>query len=225
MGDEDEYDGASAGWATVGAREPTPELQICRALVTSGLADGAGVSLMLDRGDRVELAATDETLRMAAEAEFTFWEGPGPEVIEHGAPVAVADMWAQAERWPLTAERTARLPLRGLVVFPLTVHGQAAGLVAAYWRDARELAPAAVGELGSVAAALGVVTGQRFTDGDITAPVSPVAPAMGMVMGALGVAERDALALLRARALVEDSTVPELAREIMRGQLKVTDLA
>ena len=201
---------------------PSPEGLVCAAVVAAGRADGCGASLVTGLEDRLSLAATDETFHVAAELEFSVWEGPGPEVVASGQPVCVADVWAEQARWPLTTPRARALPMRALAVLPLTAAGRRIGLFAAYRSSPRRFTAPDLAALAVFAEAVAVLALDRYCD-MAALPDSPISVAVGMLRERHQLDAGAALALLRARAYATDTTLPALAVALVEGRTTLSD--
>lgn len=200
--------------------EVTPELLLCTAFVRTGRVDGVGASVLAGPTERYQLAATDPTFHAAAELQFSYWEGAGPEVVQTCTPVVVDDVWAEFARWPLTTPRAAALPMRTLAVFPLVAHGTVFGLFSAYRSTPHPFTHHDLADLSVIRDAVAVVALSRFDATQVARlPHSPVTAAVGMLMERFGLDPPDAVALLRAHAYTTESTVPVLAARLVDGTL------
>lgn len=96
--------------------------RLCRACVTGLDVDGAAVSLLTDRTDRLTLAATDTVAEQLEDIQFTVSDGICMEAARTGYPVSVSDMREReaASRWPLFVSAVLeRTPVAALFAFPL----------------------------------------------------------------------------------------------------------
>lgn len=194
-----------------------PELLLCAALVASGRADSSAACLIFDAGDRHGLATTDAAAESSVTLEFSLWEGPGPEVIATGQPVRVRDLSTEEYRWPHLVERSAATPIRSSAVLPLLVGDVGVGLFTAHRYRVQAFDDEELQDLTALSRAMGVLAAVHLHGDSDRLPPTSVSRATGMVMERWQVSAADAMALLRARALTEGTTVPALATALVGG--------
>jgi hypothetical protein len=199
--------------------------------------DGAGISLFFSADRRVPLGASGPVAAEAERLQFTLGEGPCLTAYAETAPV-VADEATIATRWPGYYDAlVTTTPIRGVVALPLRDALQGIGALDLYLVPPRE-----VGSLGlhdvltistEVTRCLSIqdqvmrVAGMQpaWLDAPAAERRSTVWQAIGFLNTALHIESPTALALLRARAYAQGSTVDELAEQIINRDVTATDLA
>lgn len=220
---------------------------LCRSCLRVLPFDAAGLSLMGDSSSRVPLGASEPAAAAAERLQFTFGDGPCFRAMRLGEPVPVTEgTWTS--QWPLMADRHfAQTAFHGGLSVPLRVFGSWIGVLDLYSRQSHEIGPSVVGDAESVAElvttalldSLGGPAGPLDEDEDYGVAARPEAAwlwgaptrgrgqvwiATGMTNLALSLTSADALAVLRAHAFAEGSTVDALADDIVSGRLDVATL-
>ena len=202
----------------------TPELLVCTALVRGDLVDGCTTSVLLGPDERYPMAHTDAHARQLDEVQFTLWEGPGPEAVDHGVPRLVADVQDGAQ-WPLLADALLGSPVRAMVALPLQTPVGRLGLFTAYRREPGRFAPSDVASLVAFADAVASLALARVdADRDGPLPRPEVGVAVGRVMAHHELDAADALSLLRAFAFRTGRTVMQVAGDLQNGRIEPADL-
>jgi hypothetical protein len=228
-----------AALASASGELPRPELLaegLARACVQVLPVDGAGISLLIaDR--RMPLGASDPVAAEAERLQFTVGEGPCLTAHAEQGPV-VADEAAIRSRWPGYHDAlVTRTPIREVVSLPL--RGALAGIGAL---DLYVTPPRTVGALGLADALIissEVTTclriqdellryrsdGPAWLDAPAAGRRSAVWRAVSLLHSSLGVGIPEALALLRARAYADDSTLDDLAEQVLSRDVSAAELA
>ncbi len=199
--------------------------RFCRAAASVLHCDGAAITLAYTHPERVTLCATDDAALILEEAQDVVGQGPGAETFSTGSYTrgelrdddAVADA-----RWPLL--RSTDLGVLG----PVTVHalplgrpGEVFGVLTLYQHGAGgRIDPADAQALTVVVAA--ALLAERAESREARGPWAEraeVHQATGMVIAMLGLAEDDALALIRAHAYSHDQSVALSAHEVVTRRL------
>jgi hypothetical protein len=199
---------------------------------------GASISLFFLSDRRLPLGASDQVSGVAERLQFTVGEGPCLTSHAAGEPV-VADEATLRSRWPGFYDAlVARTSIRGTISLPL--RGELRGIGAL---DLYVVPPVEVGSLslrdaltvsGEVAAVLqehsrGMheepAAGSTWLDAPAAERRSAVWQAMGFLNAALEVSSPDALALLRARAYADGSSLDELAARVLSHEIPVESLS
>ena len=214
-----------------------PELRLCTA--ATELLDAAGVAVSLgSSGDLSEsglqtVCATDEG-RDPEARQFDLGEGPSYTAHRTGWPVQVPDLELD-DRWPAFAEAAAGLGLRAVFAFPLRSGTVSLGALTLYEFVAGELTADQFADALVVARfALNLFTSlqagrppdeldQVFTD-TLTSSVE-VHQASGIVSVQLGISVGAALAMLRARAYAESSSLTDVATQVIEHRLQLGALS
>ncbi|MCB7135839.1 GAF and ANTAR domain-containing protein [Cellulosimicrobium marinum] len=208
----------AASMAGAESAEP-PALRLCRACVEILGARGGAITLAPDESARWTVCASDELAGTLEDLEDVLGEGPGQEAARTGAGVVLrlsddadgglAEFVHQARgvAGPTTLYSWPLLPSPGSVGV-LTVH-QADDVPLALADDERRILADAVGAalLHDTVTVAGAASSWR--------PRATVHQATGMVVAQLGVSPDDALALLRAHAFADSTTLAELATSVV----------
>ncbi len=229
-----------AALASCAVELPGPELlpeRLARAVARVLPVSGAGISLFFLSDRRLPLGASDEMSGEAERLQFTVGEGPCLSAHATDEPV-LADEETIRSRWPEFHDALVdRTSIRGTISLPL--RGELRGVGAL---DLYVVPPLEVGALslqdalvvsGEVAAVLQARApeqdrspdGPAWLDAPAAARRSAVWQAMGFLNSALQVSSPDALALLRARAYTDGSSLDDLAGRVLGGEVAVEELA
>ena len=207
---------ATAATLLTHAADGTGLDHVC-SVIASGLgADGAGLTLVMPDLSRALIAASDDNVRAIEQSQLDLGDGPCTDATETGLLVDCPDLAHPAEdRWPMLIHRLADLPIRAVVAVPLP--GGSLDLYSGVPHGLDHLRP---DDLSAVAATLtvGLVDLQlpRLTAAQ-TASRDGINTATRMVMAALDLDADDALARLRARALVRDVHLSDEAGDVLDG--------
>jgi hypothetical protein len=176
--------------------------------------------------ERVTLCATDDTALILEEAQDVTGQGPGPDAFTSGAYSRLELTQAEGRHalWPLL--RFDSVP----DLAPVTVHalplgppGQVIGVLTLYQRGIQRRIDLPVAEIVAravTAALLSDLPTQTMVDKGPWAERAEVHQATGMVVAQLGIAEADALALIRAHAYSHDQSVGTSAHAVITRQLR-----
>lgn len=219
-----QWDERTSGPSSQVRADVTPELLVCTAAVRGGLVDGCTCSMLLGPEERHPLASTDERSRQLDEAQFTVWEGPGPEALERGVPRLVADV-SDAAHWPLLTSALAGTSVRGLVALPLQTSVGRIGLFTAH-----RLAPghfsapdvAALVAFADALAALALARVDASRDGPLTRP--QIGAALDLVTQHFGRDRADSLSAMRSYAFRVGRSLVRVAADLMSGAVVPEDL-
>jgi hypothetical protein len=218
--------------------------QAATALGVDGIAAGVGTG-----PQGVVLAWGREAVGIALEdLQFTLGQGPGPQAIETGAPVLVADLREQAARWPVFAPGAIDLTVHAVFAFPLRIGAISIGVLTAYRAvpgpltsgqlvDALALADAITvllldradgeGTERAESTKIGVSVPQRVRPRpDSARPATyraEVHQAVGMISVQLDVSLSEALVRLRAYAYGNERLIAEVAADVVARRLRFED--
>lgn len=229
--------------ALLDAAEPDlagPELlpvRLARAVAGTLRVDGAGLSLVDAAQHRMPLGGSSEIAETAERLQFTVGAGPCMAAQTSRQPVFAVEQDLR-ERWPVFTELLfGATPYRAVVALPLQPALAGAGAVDLYFTQSDDV-PAldvfealAVGEL--VTSALGDASvwstwssaeGPEWLRGPAPQRRAAVWEAMGNVSVELGIPVAAALDLLRGRAYGGESSVDDVAAEVLAGVLRPADL-
>ena len=213
-----------------------PEVRLCTA--ASKLLDAAGVGISLGASDDLAtsglqtVCVTDEA-RAAEARQFDLGEGPSYTAHRTGWPVQVPDLELD-DTWPVFAEAAAGLGFRAVFAFPLrsgsvslgamTLYQYVAGeLTSDQYADALVVARFALNLLASLQAGRPANELDQVFSDTLSSSVE-VHQASGVVSVQLGISVGAALAVLRAHAFAESSTLPEIATQVVERRLQLAPL-
>ncbi|MBO3085480.1 GAF and ANTAR domain-containing protein [Cellulomonas fengjieae] len=200
--------------------------RLCRACVEILGADGGSITLAPTEPERLTVSATDRNSARMEDLQDVLGEGPGHEAYRDGHAVVANVDGSGDGRFPLFDELVRDIT-GPVTVWSIPMHpgGHTIGVVTLY----RLLGPLA-GDLED-AQFLADAVGAALLD-DAAGEEAPFAgwsdrarvhQATGMVVVQLVVAPEDALALLRAHAFSEASTLDEVARAVTERRLTFAD--
>lgn len=189
---------------------------VCSAVARGTGADGAGITLLMPDLTRVLIAASDANVRAIEQGQLDLGDGPCTDATLSGLPVDCPDLADPAEdRWPMLSHRLADRAIRAIAAVPIP--GGSLDLYSYRPHGLEHLRP---DDLTTVAAVLAVglvdLRLPRLTAGQ-TASRAGINRATRMVMAALRLDADDALARLRARAMVRDVHLSEIAGDVLDG--------
>ncbi|GAA1957231.1 GAF and ANTAR domain-containing protein [Amycolatopsis minnesotensis] len=99
----------------------------------------AGLTLSDERGNLLVLASSTEQARLLELFQLDTDEGPCVDCVTTGVPVLVADIAAEAHRWPRFAEEAARDGFASVHALPLRLRKQTIGALNLFGHTAGEL--------------------------------------------------------------------------------------
>lgn len=202
---------------------------------------GAGISIFTSATMRIPVGVSDDVAAAAERAQFAVAQGPCFDAHRTGRLI-VATEPVIAQRWPVFHDRLiSQTPVRGVIAAPLRDGPAGIGALDLYCNrseDVLSIAPA------DVRSAAGYITEELIHTGLLPAlrngslwdrsrwqenagvtGRSHVLMAMGMVSVGLSLNLDDALAILRGRAFVTDSTLDLVAHDVIKGALLIKELA
>jgi len=213
------------------ARDPEQPLpkRLCRATVD--ILEMGGGSIVLGRHpQRMLMCATDEDAMRLERMHEVLGEGPGTDAYRSGDPVTRTLNSRGAGPWPMFT--TAAFDIFGpvtILAVPMRATTSVVGVLTLYQRGEHpaneELTAAQVLADAVAAALLKESESQDLTAWGPWAERARIDQATGIVIAQLGIGPEDALALLRAHAYADDTTVDAIASEVVERRLdfSVTD--
>ncbi|MEV6105986.1 GAF and ANTAR domain-containing protein [Streptomyces sp. NPDC051940] len=205
-----------------------PGKGVSRPHFMAGVAEACGTgsaALTLLGPDRAQLAvaASDETARSAQDLEFVLGEGPARDAAL-GQQVRAAGA-VLAERWPRYGAAVEELGLHSVVAVPLSAQDGCIGALTVFDPSPGLLLGLGSTGLSRIADALvkDVLMGPDadpglYGDTDFRPEVHQAA---GMLAERTGCDVGDALALMRARAFRDGTTIESVAVRIHAGELEL----
>lgn len=202
--------------------EPLP-VRLCQA--SSGIlgADGAAVTLCYTESTRLTVAATDEIAARLEDLQDVLSEGPGPDAYLTGRMVR-ASVGEQARRWPaFAAAARAEVGLVAITAIPIQPGIDVLGVLTLYQLPPRPLAKdATLAQFLADTLGAALLRDGGLQDDMGNGPWSSQAEvhqAAGMVIAQLGVRPEDALALLRAHAYADGTSMDAIAAAVVERRL------
>jgi hypothetical protein len=217
-----------------------PELlpvRLARAVARTLRVDGAGISLVDAAQQRMPLGGSSEVAETAERLQFTVGAGPCMTAQGTRQPVFAAEQDLR-HRWPMFTELLlGATPYRAVVALPLQPALAGAGAIDLYFTSSDDVPQLdvfdalAVGELVTSALSDAAVwstwspaEGPDWLRGPAPQRRAAVWEAMGKVSVDLQVSVVAALDLMRARAYGSDSSVDDVAADLLSGRLRPVDL-
>jgi hypothetical protein len=202
---------------------PLP-LRMCRACVSLLGVDGGSITLAYDAPQRVTLCSTDRIAEQMEDLHEVIGEGPSLWAYEHGTAVSTAVDGAADERWPQFAESVKREIGRiSIYAIPIIPQSEVVGVSTFYRRHQSSL----LIDDETCRLLINAVGVALLADPDLTddgssgswASRDKVSQATGMVMAQLGLRPEDALALLRAHAYADNTSLNEVSQAVIERRL------
>jgi hypothetical protein len=205
--------------------DPLP-LRLAKSFADVVGADGAAVTLGHTTAQRGLLCATDEMAETIEDTQDVLREGPSLDAFRTRDAVASDSTEEQRQRWPNLVEFfDSRGPLPYIYSFPMRPHTEAFGVMLAYRREAGGLL-VSVAEAQMLANAIAVAVLGDLQEESASGKWlvrDRISQATGMVVAQLGIHPRDALALLRAHAFTQATTLSETSAEVLARTLVFSD--
>jgi hypothetical protein len=217
-------------WTQDQAGEHTLRPVFMAAVASTLGVDCAALTLFDQRQAPTMVAASDAIARSAHELEFVLGEGPATEAARRRETIVVVGsaLW---ERWPQYGSALAELGVAAVIARPLALPTVCFGALCGF--DHRpSLSQKIAGSVDVVADALthtvltnaptaadedGLAGLPLFEEADYQAVVHQ---ATGMVSVQSGCQVSDALAMIRARAFVDEQSVEAISTRIVAGALR-----
>jgi hypothetical protein len=207
-----------AGWAGV----------VCEVVVKQVEVAGAAISLRTASRAQELVAATDDWAERLEELQYTMGEGPGVEAFAHGGPVLVADLAEEGTRWPGFTDAADAIGALAVFAFPVQEGAIRLGTLDLYHRATGGLSTDALADAAVLAelAMTALMTDAHTTDtASWTREMVPghyedVNVATGMLAAQLHISLDNAFLRLRAHAFSHDLPLLDVARDVMRRELR-----
>lgn len=188
-------------------------------------ADGAALTVVTSEQSVLVVASTDELASQLEELQEVVGEGPSRDAYR-GNAVQVADFGEHGNgRWSLMHEHGRRLGFGGTIIaVPLRPGDDVIGTLTAHRATTQfDVDPATTDFLGAAIGLALVQDPQLGISDDFLAGGWPVKArihqATGMVISQVGVRPEDALALLRGQAFANNTTLGDIAQQIVERRI------
>lgn len=192
-------------------------------------ADGAAITLMTSTESFALVASTDELASRLEDLQDVVGEGPSKDAFRERTVQAADFTVAGDVRWPLLHSQGRGLGFEGsIIAVPLRPAETVIGTLTVHRRGGLVPDDGLLGEFLSVAIGTAVLHDPQLgRQGDVYAEVwasrAEVHQATGMVISQVGVRPEDAVALLRGQAFANDTTLLEVARQVIGRQINFRD--
>lgn len=194
----------------------------------------AGLMLVDAHGNLRVMASSSERSRLLELMEVQNDEGPCLDCHRNGAPVLVADLARERDRWPSFADEAIRVGFRAVYALPMRLRQQTIGALNLFHHDPHTLTPAAVriGQGLADVATIAILQQRAVQRADeLSEQLQTALNSRVVIEQAKGVlAEREkldmsaAFALLRGYARSASQPLSEVARAFVNGALDVERL-
>lgn len=209
--------------ASEGSDKALP-VRLCLASQAILGADGAAVTLCYTEATRLTVCATDEIAARLEDLQDVLGEGPGPDAYTTGRMVRAAIDERASRRWPaFSAAARTEVGLAAISAIPIQPGIDVLGVLTLYQLPPRPLAKEPV-VAQFVADTFGAAL---LRDGGLTEDMgngpwssqAKVHQAAGMVIAQLGVGPEDAMALLKAHAYADGTSMAVIAKAVVERRL------
>ncbi|MFC6148944.1 MULTISPECIES: GAF and ANTAR domain-containing protein [Mumia] len=210
-------------------RDPDQPLsrRLCRSYRTLAGADGAAITVHYESANRVTLCATNEVADQLEDLQEVLGEGPGHTASTSGQIERCEVPGDAPSRWPLFVEAAREIVESALVVaVPMHSDTSVLGVITLYQSpQSRTPLSLARHDLQFLADVVGTAL---VNDQDAAAPDLAGGPwasrarihqATGMVVAQMKVSPEDALAVLRAHAFGQQSTLSDIASAVVERRI------
>jgi len=193
-----------------------------------GTASVAATLHGLPRGP-ARLSATDATARAACEAETLAAQGPLTQAWSSCTTCAAGGLEVR-DRWPMFAQVTAELAVRGVVAAPLGYPSATFGAVCGYFADPAisDATIAAAAQIGAVLTKLILHIARTVNPDSVLAEESKLAvvlQAAGMISVQAGCDVDYARNLLAARAFADGVALAQIAEDVVSGAVRFAQVS
>ena len=220
------------------AAQPAGPLEVRLCSATAKLVDAAGVGLSLGASDEsldrgLQTVCATPGGQAGESLQFDLGEGPSSMAHRTGWPVQVPDL-ERDRTWPAFAEAAGGVGLRAVFAFPfrsgsvglgaLTVYQHVTGdLTSEQYADALVVAQVAFNLFASLQAGRPPGELEALVTEGLSNTVE-VHQASGVVSVQLGIPVAASLAVLRAHAFAEASSLTDIATQVIEHRLKLGPL-
>ncbi|WP_328333973.1 GAF and ANTAR domain-containing protein [Kribbella sp. NBC_00382] len=207
------------------ARERHLAERLCEASRLILNVDAASITVRNDSSSRLTLAATNEVAARLEDLQDVLGEGPCRDAYLTGTPVRTTLDAEAGRRWPefTRAARSSVGPV-SIYCFAMRPGEQVFGTLSLYLEQVPQIAESdetAQFIADAVGAALlrDPTAGDGIADSGAWSSRAGIHQATGMVIAQLRIGPDDALAILRAHAYAHDTTLAEIAEQVVDRRL------
>jgi ANTAR domain-containing protein/GAF domain-containing protein len=210
--------------ASLHAIEPVTS-RLCEAGRLMLEADGAAMTLMTSSESLVVVAATNDLAARLEDLQEVVGEGPSKDAFRDNA-VQIADFSAAGDdRWSLMHEHGSGLDFEGtMIAVPLRPRGEVIGTLTAHRQTGPVVSDTLTVDFLSVAIGTAVLQDPHLATTEDVHPDpwaarAQIHQATGMIVSQVGVRVEDALALLRGHAFANNTTLLDVAQQIVERRI------
>lgn len=208
--------------------------RLCQLAVSATGLSGAGIMIFSDGGPQGSLCTSDVVSGVIEDLQYTLGEGPCIDAYRENRAVVEPDLAApEVVRWPVFSGPAVEAGARAVFGFPIRVGAVRLGALNLY-RDR-------VGTLTADQHADSLVTAEivaeailalqaEADDGELVEALTVdsdfryvVHQASGMLAAQLRISVKEASTRLRAYAFSSETTLTEVARAIVEGELRLDE--
>jgi hypothetical protein len=211
--------------AAANARERDLAARLCEASRLILNVDAASITVSNDDSNRITLAATNEVAARLEDLQDVLGEGPCHDAFRTGTAVRATLDAEAGRRWP-EFTRAARASTGSVWIHCFAMHpgDRVFGTLSLYFEKTPQIAESeetAQFLADAVGAALlrDPSAGDGITDSGAWSSRAGIHQATGMVIAQLRIGPDDALAILRAHAYAHDTTLAEIAEQVVDRRL------
>lgn len=210
--------------ASLHALEPGAA-RLCEATRRMLDADGVALGLMTSTDSAVVVASTGGVADQLDDLEEVVGEGPTRDAYRDRS-IQIGRFGEHGDgRWSLMHEHGRRLGFEGmLMAVPLRAGDEVIGTITAHWHDPQASVDVVAAEFLGVAIGAALLQDPSLGGrGEIYAEVwssrAQIHQATGMIVSQVGVHPEDALALLRGQAFAKNTTLLDVAQQIVERRI------
>ncbi|WP_405584552.1 ANTAR domain-containing protein [Streptomyces sp. NBC_01190] len=196
---------------------------------------GAGVLLADQKGELRVMAASDERVRLLELFQVQSGEGPCVDCFQHGLPVTVPDLAAEAHRWPRFAAEAGRGGYGSVWALPMRLRDEVVGTLNLFGTGTGPDDPAGL-QVGQALADVATISllqhrssqRSRLLNEQLQTALNSrvlIEQAKGKLAERLGVDVEQAFSALRRHARAHNLRLADLARSFVDGEEPLTDLS
>jgi GAF domain-containing protein len=198
-------------------------------------ASAAGLLLVNGHGTLNLMAATNEATEVVELFQIQSDEGPCRDCIQTGAPVNVADLADEVDRWPAFAPVALHAGLRAVHAVPMRLRAQVLGALNLFRTEPVMLqrSDLAIAQALADIATIALVQSRTIHESHLVADQLEEAlqsriaieQAKGVLAQSLGIGVDEAFARMRRFARSEQKRLADIAGEITEGTLRPQEVA